>query len=286
VLRLRHRHAVAGHDDHGTRILHDEGGIFGAARSDQASPIPAPERLMVLKAPERFGYFYDNAMGTSYLLQNGIIGVPHQRSLFARWGSQLKKFYLLAIFSFVRLHQVQGLMNLRQVLEAAVDAAFAVAHPDHIKDYGYTDKHGAIMTPQSFKKKRYAWLAANCKNGSDSIQSLKEAINRYGSHASVMQTMNNLQVQLGAATPHYQTSFFDAEDGYHVKTDLWRSANVALATLDLLYGVNRDFGVLTFAEDFLTRLVTQHEALGEEMRATERFQDAQRKLADRGGVAP
>ncbi|HEY1861595.1 MAG TPA: hypothetical protein VGG61_14640 [Gemmataceae bacterium] len=125
-------------------------------KQSRISDIIESERLMALSAPERFGYFHDNAMGTNYLLQNGIVGVPYHRSLFARWGSQLKKYHLLAVFSFVRLHQVQGLMNLRQVLEAAVDAAFAVAHPDDINDYGYTDKHGAIMTPQSFKKKRYA----------------------------------------------------------------------------------------------------------------------------------
>jgi hypothetical protein len=178
--------------------------------------------------------------------------MPHHRSLVARWASQLKKHHLLAIFSFVRLHQVQGLMNLRQVLEAAVDAAFAVAHVDDMKDYGYADKHGAIMTPQSFKKQRYAWLAANYKDGSDNLQAMKNAINRYGSHASVVQTMNNFQAQFGAATPHFGTTFFDAEDAYHVKSDLWRSANVALAVLDLLYGVNRDFGVLTFAGDYLT----------------------------------
>jgi hypothetical protein len=69
-------------------------------------------------------------MGTSYLLGHGVAGMPHHRSLVARWCSQLKKYHLLAIFSFVRLHQVQGLMNLRQPLEAAVDAAFAVAHVD------------------------------------------------------------------------------------------------------------------------------------------------------------
>jgi hypothetical protein len=180
-------------------------------------------------------------------------------------------------------------MNLRQVLEAAVDAAFAVAHPDDINDYGYTDKHGAIMTPQSFKKKRYAWLAANYKDGSDSLQSLKDAINRYGSHASVVQTMNNFQAEFGAETPHFGTSFFDTEDAFHVKVDLWRSANVALAVLDLLYGVNRDFGVLTYAGDYerlFHELARQHEALGEEMRSTERFQETQRKLANGGGVAP
>jgi hypothetical protein len=67
---------------------------------------------------------------------------------------------------------------------------------------------------------------------------------------------------------------------------LWRAADVALAVLDLLYGVNRDFKVLTFAGDYESRfqeLARQHDALGEEMRATERFQDAQRKLADGAG---
>src|SRR5215831_4317920 len=131
---------------------------------------------MVLSAPERFGEFYDNAMGTNYLLQHGVAGVPHHRSFFARWGSQLKKYHLLAVWSFVRLHQIQGLMNLRQVLEAAVDAAFAVAHPDNIEDYARIEK-GVLVTPKSFKNKRYHWLAARYKAGSDSIQALKDAIN-------------------------------------------------------------------------------------------------------------
>ena len=34
VLRLRHRHAVTGHDDDRTRVLHDERGVVGAARLD------------------------------------------------------------------------------------------------------------------------------------------------------------------------------------------------------------------------------------------------------------
>ena len=244
------------------------------------------ERLMVLSAPERFGHFYDNAMGTNHLLQHGVAGVPHHRSLFARWGSQLKKYHLLALWSFVRLHQIQGLMNLRQVLEAAVDAAFAIGHPDNIEDYARVDGRGALVTPQSFKKKRYAWLAKHYKDGSDSIQTLKEAINEYGAHGSVVQTMNNFQLQLERQEPFFGTSFFDAEDDYHVKTDLWRAANIGLCVLDLLYGVNRDFEVLAFAGDYVSRLqelIRQHEALGEEMRATERFQAAQRKIGEAQG---
>jgi hypothetical protein len=240
------------------------------------------ECLMVLSASERFGYFYDNAMGTNYLLQHGVAGVPHHRSLFARWASQLKKYHLLALWSFVRLHQIQGLMNLRQVLEAAVDAAFALAHPDNIEDYAREDRRGALVTSKSLKNKRYAWLEAHYKGGSDSIKALKDAINDYGSHGSVVQTMHNFRVELEGPEPFFGTSFFDAEDDYHVKTDLWRAANVGLCVLDLLYGVNRDFGVLTFSVDYVSRLqelIRQHEALGDEMRATERFQAAQLKVA-------
>jgi hypothetical protein len=126
---------------------------FVEFKQSRISDIIESERLMALSAPERFGYFHDNAMGTNYLLQNGIVGVPYHRSLFARWGSQLKKYHLLAVFSFVRLHQVQGLMNLRQVLEAAVDAAFAVAHPDDINDYrqAWRDHDAAVVQKEEIR---------------------------------------------------------------------------------------------------------------------------------------
>ena len=42
MLRLRHRHAIARHDDHRAGILQDEGGILGAARLDQ--PVGGPGR--------------------------------------------------------------------------------------------------------------------------------------------------------------------------------------------------------------------------------------------------
>ena len=35
VLRLRHRHAVARHDDDLLRVLHDEGGVLGRAELDR-----------------------------------------------------------------------------------------------------------------------------------------------------------------------------------------------------------------------------------------------------------
>jgi hypothetical protein len=179
-------------------------------------PKPKRKRLMVLSAPERFGHFYDNAMGTNYLLQHGVAGVPHHRSLFARWGSQLKKYHLLALWSFVRLHQIQGLMNLRQVLEAAVDAAFAIAPPGQYRGLRARRRAwraGNAAIPQE-KEIRLVSKALQGRVGQH--QTLKEAINEYGAHGSVVQTMNNFQVQLERPEPFFGTSFFDVEDDYHV----------------------------------------------------------------------
>src|SRR2546430_9857689 len=57
----------------------------------------------------------------------------------ASFFAQVKKHHMLALFSTVRLHKVQALMNLRQVLEAGACAAFAIANPDH-KHFVDTDE--------------------------------------------------------------------------------------------------------------------------------------------------
>jgi hypothetical protein len=209
------------------------------------------ERLMVLTAPERFGAFYENALATSNLLQHGITGVPLNRSFFAMLGSQIKIHHTLALFSFVRLHQIQGLMNLRQVLEAAADAAYAIAHEDDITHFARVDENGILHPSQALKTKRYKWLEAYYKAGSDSIKLLKDSINEYGSHTNIVQAYNNYRAKFDSPEPFYATSFFDNEDAYHVKTDLWRAANIALCVMDLFFGVNRSAKPpLTFVPDF------------------------------------
>jgi hypothetical protein len=55
----------------------------------------------------------------------------------------MKKHHMLAMFSTLRLHRVQAMMNLRQVLEAGASATFAIANPEqhHFVD---TDQHGIL----------------------------------------------------------------------------------------------------------------------------------------------
>ena len=53
VLGLRDRHAVAGHDDHRARVLHDERGILGAARLDHLVAGVGQRRRRVSPKPPR-----------------------------------------------------------------------------------------------------------------------------------------------------------------------------------------------------------------------------------------
>jgi hypothetical protein len=85
------------------------------------------------------------------------------------------------------------------------------------------------------------------------------------------------------------TPFFDREDAYHIKTDLWRIGQVGIVLLDLFYSVNQDRNVIKLVDDFLPRfeaLAEQNRVLHAEMTSTQRYKSAMRKAADlRGGSA-
>jgi hypothetical protein len=85
---------------------------------------------MVLTAPQRYGAYYTLALDVSVFLSLVRKSIDREHAIFVRFFSQVKKHHLLAIFSTVRLHQIQAMMNLRQVLEAGACAAFAIANPD------------------------------------------------------------------------------------------------------------------------------------------------------------
>lgn len=84
----------------------------------------------VLSAPERYGEYYGNVLELSFLFSKFIRRVDRGREMFARFHSLSKKHHTLALFSAVRLHKVQAMMNLRQALEAGAAAAFAIANPE------------------------------------------------------------------------------------------------------------------------------------------------------------
>src|SRR5260370_35753064 len=87
------------------------------------------ERLRLLSAEERYGKFYAHTRGVSVFLSLCVDAIDPDRMMFGRFHAHMKKHHMLALFSTLRLHKVQAMMNLRQVLEAGGSAALPISDP-------------------------------------------------------------------------------------------------------------------------------------------------------------
>jgi hypothetical protein len=232
------------------------------------------EREMVLTASERFGRHYDTALECVVFATNFLKSIDPDRWVFAGFQALAKKHLTLALFSTVRLHKEQAMMDLRQALEAGACAAFAIANPDHAH-FVDTDKFGILDPSQKLASKRYKWLDANYPNASKAIQEQKDQINASNSHANLISAYGRSKANVQEGW--FSEPFFDVEDEYFVKTDLWRIANSALTFLHVFYEVNEGRNVIKFIDNFwpiIQQLGQRNEALHQEMRATDRFQKA------------
>ena len=233
------------------------------------------ERLMVLTAPERYGWYYTQALDSSVFLSKFIKSLDGDRFVFGRFHSQVKKHHLLALFSTVRLHEAQSTMNLRQVLEAGACAAFAIANP-HPNHFVTTDSQGLPNSSQKLMAKIYNWLNQNYPDGSQNIKAMKDLINASTAHANLAFTGSKFKQN----DDDISSPFFDFEDPYFVKTDLWRIGNISISLLNLFYGVNQGLNVIKFVDDFhvtFDALVAQSKAIHAEMTSTDRYKAAAMK---------
>jgi hypothetical protein len=245
------------------------------------------ERAMIFDAPKRYKHHYKHARAATIYLSLCIESIELDRAdMFGRLFSLMKKHHTLSVFSALRLHKVQAMMNLRQVLEAGAAAAFAIANPEthHFVD---VDAFGIMDPSQKLTGKRYKWLDQNYPDKSTWIASTKGLINNSAAHANIISGDNTFRLadnQIVASAP-----FFDAEDEYFVKADLWLISSVAVTLMDFFFGVASDVAnagrsVIDFRPDFrqtVTGLAAESNAILAELQASPRFQKAMQKLAQR-----
>jgi hypothetical protein len=202
------------------------------------------ERAMVLTAPERFGEHYLVAQDCVLFATQFLKSLDPDRWVFAKFQALAKKHLALALFSTVRLHKVQAMMDLRQAMEAGACAAYAIANPDH-NDFVTADQHGVLDPSQKLAGKRYKWLDQNHPNASKAIQEIKDKINASSAHANLISAYG--MSEANAADGWFSEPYFDIEDAHFVKTDLWLIANAMLTLLHVYNEVNEGRGVLRAA---------------------------------------
>lgn len=225
------------------------------------------EKEMVLSAPVRYGKYYETAMECSLLMTHFLESINQNRAIFASFLSQVKKHLTLALFSAVRLHENQSMMNIRYALEAGVCAAYAIAKIDK-KNFADTDNYG-ILKPSKLFEKRYDWLKEEYLYESNLIKGIKDKISNSSAHANIISVQNNFQYDEEKSM--FYSPFFDIDDELYVKTNLWTIGNVAIILMGLFHNVNSKLDVLKFVDSFpltFNTLCEKNEALAAEAMST------------------
>src|SRR5271166_2406175 len=212
------------------------------------------ERAMFFDGAARYGQHYKHARNVTMYLSLCVVSVDYDRSdTFGRFLSLMKKQHMLSFLSALRLHKVQAMLNLRQVLEAGAGAAYAIANPD-VRDFVDIDAFNTMDPSQKLATKRYRWLDENYPDKSNWIADTKGQINNRTAHANIVSA--SATYRAGQTADVADLPFFDAEDEYFVQVDLWLISSVAITLMDLFYGVTEDVAratgrsVLEFRLDF------------------------------------
>jgi hypothetical protein len=243
------------------------------------------ERSMFLDAEAKYGRHFKYARAATLYLSLCVVRVKHDRSdTFGRLFSLMKKHHTLAFLSTLRLHQVQAMLNLRQVLEAGAGAAYAIANPD-LRGFADTDAFGIMDTSKKLSK-QYRWLDENHPEASNGIEEIKKQINDQTAHANIVSANATLRVdQMKVAMP-----FFDVEDEDFVRVDLWLIGKVAIRLMHLFDRVAKEVARTTgrspleFRPDFpdaIAGLAAETDALQDEIKGSDRYKTAMRKEKER-----
>lgn len=188
--------------------------------------------------------------------------------------SSFQKHIVLAFLSTVRFHHIQTNFNLRFASETAAWAAFAIGNNDPEKDkekFAIVDDSGMLNPSDDLKKKMYAWLDEKYPDGSASLKRYKGQTNALSSHANIVDAHRTFS---GLVDGKFKTQFFDSSEDRHIQTDLWAVANLVMGSLDLFYGVNQDFNIFKFQDDFLNKmkiLKTENDRLKSKMLSNPNF---------------
>jgi len=236
------------------------------------------EHKMLMEAEDKYNKHFKNCINFVSLTQDFISEVKMESWVFNALLAYIRKYLLLSFFSALRLHHVQSFANLRQVLEGTSMACYALAFPE-IKNFITIDQDNVARNSTIIEKnKHYKWLEQNYPDASLVIKKTKEDfINKTCAHCSLVYTIQHFQMNDSS----FEFSFFDKDDLDLVKGDLWLIGHTAGNLMDIFYGINKNYKLLTFSDNFIKRLTNlrkENEEIREEMKNKPRFKKWSDKL--------
>ncbi len=233
------------------------------------------EHDKTLNALNKYGKNFAHNLNVFQLLESFFAEFNAQQDIFPRLYYSTRNFYLLTLFSTIRLHHVQSSLNLRQLIESGTDSAYAIAFPE-VKKFAKTDEFGIMDSTKKLKSKRYKWLSKNYPATSNAILKIKEPV-QFSSHSNLIDTNRGYKFLSSKGGVQIQVSYFDFEDDYMEKSALWQLANTTLAIMGLWYEVSLNYKSIEAMSNFVEKhseLMQENQKIKNEIIKTERFQKA------------
>jgi hypothetical protein len=219
------------------------------------------ENKLIAEAKGKYGKVYENAESLVFLVWDFLKSAEADAWIFVSFLSQVQKFATLSLLSTLRHHNAQSFMNIRQIFEAGVLAAYSLRKGDD-KAFYYKDENDVAYVNEDVRMKAYKWLEQNYESHSNSIKNQKEIINSMWTHSSILLTSFNFELN---GEQKLSTSLFDKEDDFHTKSDLWFLANSCWGFLDLFAKEITKTKMAKLSDDFVSKM-TQYGKDNEELK--------------------
>src|SRR3989344_81834 len=239
------------------------------------SEIIEGEHEKTLNALNKYEENFAHNLRVFQLLESFFTEFKASQDIFLRFYYSVRNFYLLTLFSIIRLHHVQSSFNLRQLIESGTDAAYSIAFPD-VEKFAKTDEFGIMDSTDKLKSKRYNWLSKNYPTTSNAILKIKKPV-QVSSHSNLVDSTRGYRFLPSKEGAQIQVSYFDFQDDYMEKTALWQLANTTLAIMGLWYEVSQSYKGIKVMTDFAEKhseLMSENQEIKEEVMQTERFKKA------------
>ena len=81
---------------------------------------------------------------------------------------------------------------------------------------------------------------------------MKKPINGSTAHANIVTAYKVFDFDI--ENGKMNMPFFDIENDFHIKAELWMIDNVLMRLMDLFYGINKNHKAIVFANDFISEL--------------------------------
>jgi hypothetical protein len=230
------------------------------------------EHKYVVSAKDKYGLFFENADATIRLLSTFLKSVEPDCWCFVCFLSQVRKYALLSFLSIIRQHNSQAMMDMRQLFESGVIAAYSLGNTDdQIIENAF--KSDMLKESEKLKEKAYSWIAENYKEQSDIIKKQKDKINENWAHSNIVNASENFCL---SEDRKFKTLVFDKEIIVFSESYLWILANSCWGLLALYSKIIKNVKRAELCDDFDYRM----RELGDE-----NFQLQQILIANKRGVS-